>query len=771
MGDNPKASCLCAAAHRAGEKLRASRPCLSKRADSGVMKRIIVTVTEQQKTRENRRMTKNHGALMLILWLVPLWVWPAGNDWPQPGGPDGGFSASMVPFRDGEPSVLWRLPRGSAAAPVVHGGKVFAHGRDGDGESVTALDPFDCRILWRRRFGGGFNPAARLTAPPLSPLVDLETGSLFVLSAGRQVLCFAADGTTIWSRHLAEQFGFPEGFGARHPTWLLHEGLLIATFTVPAADKPGLERLVVACDKSLGELRWVMRAPAHDRLAPAPAVVAPFPETPVLIVGGFADGLRFLQPQTGLAVAGAGLNQGSAVERLLVLQHQLFILNAKDGGSLLRCIDLKRVAGSRPVLDDAILWTRDYRERQVGWLADAQILVMQQHDGALEALERLSGRIQWRDQLGNGDKPALHLFSDTLVAVSTIGVMRLPRDTDRLGKAVFTAMPFDTALAPPRLIAAYGRLFVQTDSALTALGYTDSSREVRPSRFEPVGAITPTALGEPVGVQIRPAHFGAESGRQVRAFTYDAHGRILREVQPQWSLAGLSGSVDAQGRLQLPLQNGWSGTLIADWQGLRAETDVVRRSDQPILLALDDAPAGIPPRHWSARRGMVVEHFEGERMLVARTDTDRDVWALFGGFTAPSAQVSGLLRAASRGRHQPEMGLYYRGFLLTLMENGRFLRLSYGRGGDAPGSEAAFQWKPNIWYHLKIELVPGENGLTVRAKAWPQVEREPEFWLLTMSSGIGEVPSYGAGFFGHIYGESQIFADSLWLRATGAQRF
>ncbi len=716
-------------------------------------------------------MKRTHGAVMLMLWLMPLWVLPAGNDWPGPGGPEGAFSAPTVPLSAGEPGVLWRLPRGSAAAPVVFGGKVLAHGRDGDGESVTALDPFDGRILWRYRFGGGFNPAARLTAPPLSPLVDLETGNLFVFSAGRQVLCLGPDGTLIWSRHLGEQFGFPAGYGARQPSWLLHEGLLMVTFSLTAADQPDSERLVAAIDKNLGDLRWVMRAVAQDRVGPVPLVVAPFPETPVLIAGGFADGLRFLQPQTGLVLAGAGLDQGLAVERLLVLQHQLFVLSAKDGGSWLRCIDLKRVAASRPALDDALLWTRDYRERQVAWTADTGLLVLRQHDGALEALERLSGRIQWRDQLRNGNKPAVLLLPDALVTASTTGLTRLPRDSDRLGSPVHIGIPFDAALTPPRLIAAYGRLFVQTDSALVALGLSDSPREVRPSRYQPISAIAPTALGEPVGLQIRPAHFSAQSGRQVHAFAYDALGRIVREVQPRWSLTGLDGSVDVHGRLQLPLQNVWSGTLSATWQGLRSETDLIRSSDQPILLALDDAPPGPPPRHWSARRGMVVEHFEGERMLAARTDTDRDVWALFHGFTAPSAQVSGLLRAASRGRHQPEMGLYYRGFMLTLMENGRFLRLSYGRGGDAPGSEAAFQWKPNIWYHLKIELTQVDKGLTVRAKAWPQVEREPDHWLLTLTSTVGEVPGYGAGFFGHIYGESQIFADNLWLRSTGAQRF
>lgn len=726
---------------------------------------------ETWNAREMRRMTRPHGVVMVMFCLMPLWLWAGGNDWPGPGGPEGSSFAPDAVFRTGEPEVLWRLPQGSAAAPVVHGGKVFAHGRDGDGEQVTALDAFDGRILWHYRFGGGFFPAARLTAPPLSPLVDLETGNLLVLSGGRQVLCLGANGVLLWSRHLGELFGFSSGFGARQPTWLLHEGLLLVTFTVPAADKPGLERMVVALDKNLGDLGWVTRAAADERLAPAPAVVVPFPETPVLMVGGFADGVRFLQPQTGLSLAGAGLAHSAGVERLLVLQHQLFVLSAQNGGSQLRCIDLKRVAGSRPLLDDAVLWTRDYGEHQTAWVADAQTLVLLQHDGALEALERISGRIQWRDRLTESNKPALLLLPDALVTASTTGITRLPREADRLGKAIPTALILDAALTRPRLTAAYQRLFIQTDSALIALGHKDSVRDVRPSRFEPVGAIRPTALGEPVGLQIRPAHFGAENGRQVRAFAYDALGRILREVQPQWSLAGLTGSVDSQGRLQLPLQTTWSGTLSAAWQGLSAETDCIRRSDQPILLALDDAPPGTPPGHWFARRGMVVEHFEGERMLAARTDTDRDVWALFNGFTAPSAQVSGLLRAASRGRHQPEMGLYYRGFMLTLMENGRFLRLSYGRGGDAPGSEAAFQWKPNIWYHLKIELIEGENGVTVRAKAWPQVEREPDHWLLHLSPAVGAVPGYGAGFFGHVYGESQIFADNLWLRSPDAQRF
>ncbi|MBO1321553.1 outer membrane protein assembly factor BamB family protein [Acanthopleuribacter pedis] len=716
-------------------------------------------------------MVKPAGMFALIL-MMPCFAWQPGNDWPEAAGPNGTYASSVWDGGGGELSVLWRYPLHSVVSPVVFAGRVYAHGREGDGEVLIALDAFDGRMLWRFHFPGGAVGTPRIRTPEVAPVVDLETGNVTVLSSGRQLFCVSPDGRLLWQRHLAEHFGFSLSVGPHRPTLLRHDRLVICTFSLPASDGKGLERLVVGLDKNNGNLRWLVRDPADARVARAPATLVPLPEAPVLLVGGFADGPRFIQPETG-EVMDIGLAERGAIRHFFMCGNKLMVQAKVATGEELRCYDLTRLVPSRPVPADVVSWRRAYVHPPQGWAAEEQVLVVMERDGTLEALEFEGGRIRWR---------ARGLFQQARPFVLTPGGLaglrgnrlvwrhREPEGLVEAGEVV-VALPGPAVDGPAALVPAYHRFYVQSGRTLVALGRADSPRRVQPSLFQPLTGSAPSSLGEPAVLHIEPTRFHWSGRQPVRAFVTDRHGRRLREVQPQWTLDGFAGNVDAQGGLNLDLQNAWFGKLNASWQGLEAQAEVFRQTDQDVLLDLEALAAGSVPHYWTAVQHMAVEHFDGERVFAAVGEGERDVWALFHGFAAESAQVSGLVRAGQRGRRLPEMGLYYRGFFLSLMENGRGLRLSFGRGGDYPGVEAGFLWKQNIWYHLKIEVQREENSVVVRAKAWPQVEREPDHWQLEMTPRMGVPHGTGAGFFGRVYGRSRMLADNLWLRAVNKARY
>lgn len=156
------------------------------------------------------------------LWLAALGPSPVvGADWPQWRGPsrDGSAPDGLPAELPATLTRLWRVEVGEGhSSPVVAGGRVYVHARDGEDEVVRALDLADGREIWRRATPVPYrrNPAAFAhgKGPRSTPVV--AGGAVCVLGVTGRLACLEqGSGAVRWEHDFADRFdrAWPE-FGA-----------------------------------------------------------------------------------------------------------------------------------------------------------------------------------------------------------------------------------------------------------------------------------------------------------------------------------------------------------------------------------------------------------------------------------------------------------------------------------------------------------------------------------------------------------------------------
>jgi outer membrane protein assembly factor BamB len=137
---------------------------------------------------------------------------PAG-DWPQWRGPhrDGQVERFTPPDPWPEkPRLVWQVDVGEGHSnPVVAGGAIFLHAREGDEEVVRRMDPATGKTLWRttHKLSYTMHPAATGHGKgPKSTPVHHE-GRLYTLSITGVLSCLEAEsGKLIWRKDSSQRF-------------------------------------------------------------------------------------------------------------------------------------------------------------------------------------------------------------------------------------------------------------------------------------------------------------------------------------------------------------------------------------------------------------------------------------------------------------------------------------------------------------------------------------------------------------------------------------
>lgn len=155
------------------------------------------------------------------------------GDWPQILGPDrNGHAAkderlSAAWPKDG-PKVVWEraVGRGFASISVAGGTAILFH-REGDEQAVEALDAATGKPLWRHARPTRYvSTISEDDGPRATPVI--HDGRVFCLGADGELFCVALDsGKEIWVRHLAEEFAVPESYFGAGSTPLVEDGKLL----------------------------------------------------------------------------------------------------------------------------------------------------------------------------------------------------------------------------------------------------------------------------------------------------------------------------------------------------------------------------------------------------------------------------------------------------------------------------------------------------------------------------------------------------------------
>ena len=183
----------------------------------------------------------------------------ASGDWPQWRGPNrSGISSETGLLQDWnqqKPELLWTAEGlgGGYASVSVAGGKIFTTGNLEEGQSVTAIDARDGKLLW----------STTLTAAPpkhgyegsrSTPTVDGDR--LYLVTSDGSLVCLsAADGQVVWQKSFKDEWK-----GRMMSGWGFSESPLVDGDKV-VCTPGGPDAMLVAVDKLDGREIWRSAVP------------------------------------------------------------------------------------------------------------------------------------------------------------------------------------------------------------------------------------------------------------------------------------------------------------------------------------------------------------------------------------------------------------------------------------------------------------------------------------------------------------------------------
>jgi outer membrane protein assembly factor BamB len=358
----------------------------------------------------------------------------AVSGWLNWRGPDqNGVSKDTVKLPDkleiGGPNHRWSYKVKGAGTPVIADGRVYAFGFYGETtdveETLICLDVKTGEKLWEHRFRDFLSDTTYNRYAIGAPVVDAETGNVYLESTWGVVMAFSRDGKLLWEHSMVEEFGrltFPNGrTGA-----LVIDGPLVITDGITAnwgADGPARNRFY-AFDKRTGELAWFSTpdvAPIDSSFATP--VFGDLGDQRVFYAGTGSGSIVCVNARTGEPVWRFRLSlAGVNADVLLLGKDKLIGVHGKenvDSTSMGRLVALKipteYPTGPKPLVlgPEAEIWRND------GFIAfsSSPLLVNNRvystiATGSLVCADAATGETLWSQKLGADQLHASPAFAD-----------------------------------------------------------------------------------------------------------------------------------------------------------------------------------------------------------------------------------------------------------------------------------------------------------------------------------------------------------------------
>ena len=231
------------------------------------------------------------------------------GDWPEVRGPQrDGTSKETGLIDKWSPegnNLLWRVPYGGRSAPIVMGNRIYLQNPSARGENlqerVMALDTETGKVVWEYKVN-----LFQSDAPPhrigwASPAADPETGNIYALTGGAQVIALNPQGRLIWNRSLGEEWAAFTTHGGRTMSPLVDGNLVIVSAAISSwGTSANRAHRLVALDKRSGDIVYVSNPGGrpYDTAYAAPTI-ATINGMRQLIVGLGDGAIHSIKPQTG----------------------------------------------------------------------------------------------------------------------------------------------------------------------------------------------------------------------------------------------------------------------------------------------------------------------------------------------------------------------------------------------------------------------------------------------------------------------------------------
>jgi outer membrane protein assembly factor BamB len=711
---------------------------------------------------------KKGGLLLILLLGIAEMAGAQGarrvalGDWPEIRGPqrDGtsketGLLESWTP--DGN-NLLWRIPHGGRSAPVVMGNRVYLQNPSGRGaqlqERVMAVDADTGRTIWEYKFN-----IFQSDVPPhrvgwASPAADPETGNIYALSGGAQVIALDRDGKLLWNRSFGEEFAAFTTHGGRTMSPVIDGDLVIVSAAVSNWGTHGNRaHRFIALDKRSGEIVYVANPGGRPYdTAYASPLIATINGVRLLIAGLGDGGVHAIRPQTGEKVWSFRAAKRAVNTGVLVRGNTVYMSHGDENldTNVMGMIAAFNGAGTGNIT--ATQWS--IKGAEFGYspaVSDSTKIYQIDNGSTLHAYEMTTGQELWSQALGKGQK-APPVFADGKIYVGTedgrffivrphpdraeiLSSVELPVSTNSCCGSEGTAEQILAGAAISR-----GRIFFVSSDAVYALGPRQAKNLTGWAVDEPAVR----GEGAPAYVQVVPAELVLAPGQttRLRARLFDDKGRFLREEAATWSLENLRGTVNNGSFTPEAGPVEQAGLIKATIGGLTgtARARIVR--PMPWTENFESYSDGAVPAGWvNAVTGKLsVATLDGQKVLQKAADNTifKRARVFIGPTNWSNYTFEADVRATERRRQLGDAGVTVQRYSLILFGNSQRLRLESWEPETARSVSQPFPWKADTWYRLKLRVTNLPNGqVRAQGKAWPVGTAEPEAWSIERVDPIG----------------------------------
>jgi outer membrane protein assembly factor BamB len=686
-------------------------------------------------------------------------------DWPEWRGPkrDGtspekNLPASWSPAGD---NLAWKAPYGSRSGPVVFGDRVYLHTGVGTGDSVqervVALDANTGKLLWERRLNVYHSDVPGHRTGWASPSVDPASGTVYAFGAGGLLTAFTPSGDLKWQRSLSEEYGLVSTHGGRTVSPLVEGDLVIVNALCVGWGELGRGgNRWFAFDRTTGETVWVSSPQKkHYDTNMSPGIVTTVDGMKLLVVGGTDGTFHALKVNTGEQVwefevskrailTGAVMNGTTAY-----ISHSEENLATNEMG-MVAAIDVN-ATGAITVKESK--W-HSYGS-QGGFaspVTDGERLYIVDNGAILKAFDLKDGRQLWEKTLGTIQK-ASPVYADGKLYVGTENGKFFILKPSATGVEVLDEDGLGSEQTPQPVYGAPavsgGRVFLTSDSETYAIG--KSAPKAAPAVLTKPAPVTPSTAA-PAVAQVFPYEVVLDPGEKVtfRVKLFDAKGNFVREEKAATWESTLGGTVD-NGVFTAP-DGAAAGHIKVKVGEVAGQARVRVIPPLPWSYDFDQWTGETPPAHWTNTAGKIfVRELEGNKGLIRVPDAtpQRRTRVFMGPSDWSNYTVESDVRVTERRRSMSDVGIIAQRYVLVLFGNSQKIELQPWQAVPGRSATVPFQWKPDTWYRMKLQVQNESGGVTVaRGKVWPRDQAEPAAWTIEKRDTIG-----------HRHGSPGIYAD------------
>ncbi|MSU64530.1 MAG: hypothetical protein EXS38_00145 [Opitutus sp.] len=735
----------------------------------------------------------------------------AASGWLNWRGPDqNGVSPARIKLPEqldlGGPNLRWSYKVKGAGAPVIADGRVFAFGFYGETtdveETLLCLDVKTGAKLWEYRFRDYLSDTTYNRYAIGAPVVDAETGNIYLESTCGVVMAFNRDGKVLWEHSMVEEFGrltFPNG---RTGALAVEEDLVITDGIMAnwGTDGPARNRFY-AFDKRTGELVWYS-TPGIEPIDStfATPVYGHLGDQRVFYQGTGCGNIVCVNARTGEPVwryrlSGAGVNANVVLQgpdRLIAIHGKENMDSTSHGRLVALKIPTHYPTGPKPVVlgPEIEVWRNDdFISFSSSPLVVDNRVYATIATGSLVCADATTGRTIWTEKLAPDQLHASPAFADGKLYVPMLNgsLHVIAAGGDRARVLSVTQMDAPCLGAP----SFYGdAVFIFTKEGLHCFGPKAGAASVPPSV-----AVAPTARSTaPITqLQVVPAEFALAPG-QAQTFTLwglDAAGRRVRAVTDEvtsWAkfippTALVKSEVDAEMKgsvLQAgPAAKMSAGQLKVTWNNLSATTRGRIVAGSGYQENFDAMPlgqknengedVGFPPLAWlGARVKWHVVEKGGSKVAMNRLDAIlfQRTMNFFGKAEMRNYTLEADVMTDGTRRVMSTVGLVNQRYLIAMTANSRILEVSSNH--ERLKESVPFDAQPNTWYRLKTRVdrdATGEGGV-VRAKLWEKGKPEPAPWTIELHQAKLHAQGAPAVFAFSPQSLKRVFIDNLSLTAN-----